>query len=124
MVIIIGIIISSNYIWNIEVSRKCKYIIQEIIQILDASGLTIGTSKNDIDTNTVINKIRLSRDDVAWIGITVKGTNAIVKVKEADKAPKYLDENKYCNIIADKTRNDNKNKCTKWNGNSKARRYS
>ena len=48
-------------------------------------------------------KIRLSRDDVAWIGITVKGTNAIVKVKEADKAPNILDENKYCNIIADKT---------------------
>ena len=42
-----------------------------------------------------INKIRLSRDDVAWIGITVKGTNAIVKVKEADKAPNILDENKY-----------------------------
>lgn len=103
MVIIIGIIISSNYIWNIEVVGNVNISTREIIQSLEASGLTIGTSKNDIDTDTIINKIRLSRDDVAWIGITVKGTNAIVKVKEADKAPNILDENKYCNIIADKT---------------------
>ena len=103
MVIIIGIIISSNYIWNIEVVGNVNISTREIIQSLEASGLTIGTSKNDIDTDTIINKIRLSRDDVAWIGITVKGTNAIVKVKETDKAPNILDENKYCNIIADKT---------------------
>ena len=103
MVIIIGIIISSNYIWNIEVVGNVNISTREIIQSLEASGLTIGTSKNDIDTDTIINKIRLSRDDVAWIGITVKGTNAIVKVKEADKDPNILDENKYCNIIADKT---------------------
>lgn len=103
MVIVIGIIISSNYIWNIEVVGNVNISTREIIQSLEASGLTIGTSKNDIDTDTIINKIRLSRDDVAWIGITVKGTNAIVKVKEADKAPNILDENKYCNIIADKT---------------------
>ena len=103
MVIITGIIISSNYIWNIEVVGNVNISTREIIQSLEASGLTIGTSKNDIDTDTIINKIRLSRDDVAWIGITVKGTNAIVKVKEADKAPNILDENKYCNIIADKT---------------------
>ena len=103
MVIIIGIIISSNYIWNIEVVGNVNISTREIIQSLEASGLTIGTSKNDIDRDTIINKIRLSRDDVAWIGITVKGTNAIVKVKEADKAPNILDENKYCNIIADKT---------------------
>ena len=31
----------------------------------------------------VIRKIRLNRDDIAWIGITVKGTNAIVKIKFA-----------------------------------------
>ena len=103
MVIITGIIISSNYIWNIEVVGNVNISTREIIQSLEASGLIIGTSKNDIDTDTIINKIRLSRDDVAWIGITVKGTNAIVKVKEADKAPNILDENKYCNIIADKT---------------------
>lgn len=122
--VILAMIVLSNYIWNIEISGNINITKQEILKILEEKGFKIGSSKNDIDTNSVINKIRLERDDIAWMGITVKGTNAIVKIKEADKAPKVLDENAYCNIIADKTRNDYKNKCSKWNSYSKARRYS
>ena len=59
--------------------------------------------KNIIDTNYIINKIRLNRDDIAWIGISIKGTNAIVEIKETDKAPEIIDEKDYCNIISDKT---------------------
>lgn len=122
--VILAMIVLSNYIWNIEISGNINITKQEILKILEEKGFKIGSSKNDIDTNSVINKIRLERDDIAWMGITVKGTNAIVKIKEADKAPKVLDENAYCNIIADKTRNDYKNKCSKRNSHSKARRYS
>lgn len=122
--VILAMIVLSNYIWNIEISGNINITKQEILEILEEKGFKIGSSKNDIDTNSVINKIRLERDDIAWMGITVKGTNAIVKIKEADKAPKVLDENAYCNIIADKTRNDYKNKCSKRNSYSKARRYS
>ena len=48
-------------------------------------GLNIGTLKSKIDTKEIINKMRLNRNDLAWIGIELKGTNAIVKVVEADK---------------------------------------
>lgn len=122
--IILAMIVLSNFIWNIEISGNVNIPKQEIIQILADNGFAVGTSKNDMDTNNVISQIRLQRDDIAWMGITIKGTNAIVKIKEADKAPKVLDENAYCNIVADKTRNDYKNECTKRNCDSKARRYS
>lgn len=101
--IIIGIIISSNYIWNIEITGNVNIGKEEILQSLEESGLSVGISKNDMDTNSVINKIRLNRDDIAWIGINVKGTNAIVNIKESEPAPEVIDENEYCNIIADKT---------------------
>ena len=97
------LIVSSNYIWNIEISGNVKITNQEILQSLEESGLKVGLSKNDIDINAVISKIRLDREDIAWIGITVKGTNAIVKIKEAAKAPEVIDENKFCNIVANKT---------------------
>lgn len=97
------IIMSSNYIWNIEISGNINIPVAEIEKSLEECGLTVGRSKNDIDINSVINKIRLNRDDIAWIGITVKGTNAIVKVKEIQKAPEILDENLCCNIVANKT---------------------
>ena len=101
--IIIAIIISSNYIWNIEITGNVNISKEEIMQSLVESGLKVGISKNDMDTNLVINKIRLNRDDIAWIGITVKGTNAIVKIKEAEAAPEVIDEDAYCNIVANKT---------------------
>ena len=103
LLVVVAIIISSNYIWNIEISGNVNITEMEILKSLEESGLTVGISKNDMDTNSVINKIRLNRDDIAWIGITVKGTNAIVKVKETEKAPEVIDENAYCDIVADKT---------------------
>ena len=103
VVILALLIVSSNYIWNIEISGNVKITNQEILQSLEESGLKVGLSKNDIDINAVISKIRLDREDISWIGITVKGTNAIVKIKEAAKAPEVIDENKFCNIVANKT---------------------
>jgi len=101
-IIILGIIISSNYVWNIEIIGNVDISREEILKSLEESGFEVGISKNNMNTNEVINNIRLKRDDIAWIGISVKGTNAIVEVKEVDKAPKLIDANEYCNIVADK----------------------
>lgn len=102
-VVIFCIILSSNFIWNIEISGNVNISQEELLAELEKSGLSVGISKNDLNSNTIVDTIRLNREDVAWIGITVKGTNAMVKIKEADKAPKIINENEYCNIIANKT---------------------
>ena len=101
--IILGLIITSNFIWNIEITGNIKIPKEEIIDVLHEQGLKIGTNKNKIDTNSIINKIRLNRDDIAWIGINLKGTNAIVEIKESDKAPEIVNENEFCNIVSNKT---------------------
>ena len=101
--IFIGIMIISNFIWNIEIRGNVTIPKEEIIKELNEQGLKFGTNKSNIDTNLIINKIRLNRDDIAWIGISLKGTNAIVEIKESDKAPEIVDEDEYCNIISDKT---------------------
>ncbi len=103
LIVIIFMVISSNYVWNIDISGNINISKEELIKSLEESGLSVGMSKNDMDTNAVINKIRLKRDDIAWIGITLSGTNAIIKIKETEKAPEIIDENEYCDIIADKT---------------------
>ena len=46
--------------------------------------------------------MRLERSDLAWIGVEIKGTNAVVKVVEADKKPDIIKEDEYCNIVATK----------------------
>ena len=102
LLIIFVIFFLSNFIWNIEIKGTNSIKTEEIISLLESEGLTIGKWKRDIDVKDIINEIRLQRDDVAWVGINIKGTNAIVEIVEADAKPEIIDENEYCNIIADK----------------------
>lgn len=100
--IIIGILCLSNFVWNIEIIGNTTISREEMLETLKKEGLTIGTFKSKIDTKAMVNKIRLDRNDLAWIGIELKGTNAMVKIVEADKKPEMIEEEEYCNIVATK----------------------
>lgn len=102
LIVIIIVIILSNFIWNIEVIGNSNIPSEEILEIAKNNGLGVGKFKNSIETKNVINKVRLQRDDVAWIGIEIKGTNAIIKIVEASQKPEIINEEEYCNIVADK----------------------
>lgn len=102
VVLLLNLLILSRFVWNIEIIGNDKIDSNEILQEVKANGLKIGMLKSKINTESIINKIRLDRDDLAWIGIELKGTNALVKVVEADKKPEIVDENDYCNIVATK----------------------
>lgn len=101
-IIAIGIISLSNFIWNIEIVGNNNISKEEMIQALEKEGLKTGLLKSKVDTKDIINKIRLDRDDLAWIGIEINGTNALVKIVEADKKPEIIQEDDYCNIVATK----------------------
>ena len=102
IVIIIILAISSNFIWNIQIVEEDKDTMENLYQDVIDSGLTIGTMKSKINTKDIINKVRLKRDDIAWMGIELKGTNAIVKVVKATAKPDIIDDEDYCNIVSDK----------------------
>ena len=103
IIVSISIYFSSNYIWNIEIQADDGLEFENIISDINEAGLQVGKIKSKVDTKEVIDKLRLKRDDIAWAGIELKGTNAIVKLVKADSAPEILDENEYCNIVANKS---------------------
>lgn len=102
LVIIIGLGISSNFVWNIQIVEEDKESIENLYHDVVESGLEIGKMKSKINTKDIINKVRLKRNDIAWMGIELKGTNAIVKVVKATAKPEIVDDNEYCNIVSDK----------------------
>lgn len=102
LIIAITIIILSNFVWNIEITGTEKIDNLELMQTLEKEGLSVGKFKPSLNTKEIINKIRLDRDDIAWIGIELTGTNAIVKVVEAEGKPEIINEDEYCNIVATK----------------------
>ena len=102
IIIMMALYVSSNYVWNIEIQIEDNLQLENIDQDIKQSGLEIGKRKSEINTQEIVNKIRLKRDDISWIGINLDGTNAIVKVVKAKEAPELIDENEYCNIVAKK----------------------
>ena len=102
-VILIALYTSSNYIWNIEIQVEDNMQLENILEDVKNAGLKTGLKKDKINIEEITNRIRLSRDDISWIGIDLKGTNAIVKVVKAKEAPEIIDEKDYCNIVAQKS---------------------
>lgn len=102
LIVIIGICILSNFIWNIEIAGTDKIPKEEIQQLLYENNFKPGKCKIGLSTKEIINQIRLQRDDIAWVGIEIRGTNAIIKVVEADLKPDIIPEEEFCNIVATK----------------------
>ena len=103
LIIILALFILSKFIWNIEINITGDDLTEdEILSSLNENGLYIGESKRDIDIKEIVNNIRLARSDIAWIGIELKGTNAIVEVVEAEEKPEIIAQDEYCNIVSDK----------------------
>ena len=95
-------LLSSNFVWNVDISEQDGESLENIAQDIENAGLKIGELKSKIDTKEIINKIRLQRTDIAWMGIELKGTNAIVRIVKADSKPEIVDQDEYCSIISDK----------------------
>lgn len=102
ILIIMTLYISSNFVWNIEIHIEENAQLENLEQDIKEAGLEIGMSKGKVNTQEIVNKIRLKRNDVSWIGISLKGTNAIVKAVKAKEAPEIIDEKDYCDIVAKK----------------------
>ena len=102
LILIFITILSSNFVWNVEILVENNQKLDNIMEDIEQAGLKTGELKSKINTKEIVNKIRLKRKDVAWVGIELKGTNAIVKIVKADEKPDIIDENEYCSIISDK----------------------
>lgn len=102
ILIFISLVVLSNFIWNIQIEGLDKINQDDIINELSNDGLKIGILKKSINTKSIINKIRLERSDISWIGIELNGTNALVKIVEADEKPDIVDDKDYCNIVSTK----------------------
>jgi len=102
IIILSALYVSSNYIWNIEMQIEENLELENIEQDIKNAGLHTGILKSKIDTQEIVNKIRLERDDISWLGISLEGTNAIVKVVKAKQAPEIINEKDYSNIVAKK----------------------
>lgn len=65
-------ILSSNFVWNVEIQVEDNLNLENILQDIQEAGLKTGVLKSNVNTKEIINKIRLSRKDVAWVRNRIK----------------------------------------------------
>lgn len=124
LVIAIFCFLVTRFIWNIEISGNDKISKEEILSNLGSYGISIGKLKMNLDLEEIKNEIRLKRDDLAWMGIDIKGTNVIVTVVEAIEKPEIVDENTPSNILSDRTGTVSKMVVRNGTARVNVRRYS
>lgn len=99
LLVVIFILFVSMFVWNIEIIASEGMSKQELEEQLKTLGLNTGILKTSLDTKIIENQMRIKRDDIAWIGIEIKGTNAIVNVVKVKK-PEIINAEDYCNIVS------------------------
>lgn len=96
------LLLSSSFILSIEVVGSEDVKDAKILYSLSTSGLKIGSNKYRLNLREIENKLLIDVDELAWVGIEIKGVDARVEVVEKRFAPDKIDKNVPCNVVAKK----------------------
>ena len=77
-------IFSSGLVWDVRISGNDRLSEYKLEQILDNSGLSVGTSWRKLDKNDLESSILSQNPDVAWIAVNRRGTVAYVEIIESE----------------------------------------
>ena len=102
LIAIVMILAFESLIWDISISGNSSITSSEIINMLAAYGVEIGSNKNKIHTQSIENKILAESDDISFISINIQGNIANVEIRERSKENEK-EEKKYANITAKKS---------------------
>ena len=86
----------SSYVWFVEVTGAKEYSGDKIRSVAREHGLRPGVAREKVDLKAVENGILLNTPEIAWVGINVTGTRAVIEVveknyaKPEDKSPAHI----------------------------------
>ena len=95
--------VSTQFIWTVEVPDNTEYVSKdEIMQAAFDSGLKVGVFKRNINEKDLQNQMLYKLDKLSWTWTYIKGTKAIIEVKEKTPKPQVVDNSVPCHIVAEK----------------------
>ncbi len=95
------LLLSSLFIWEINVTGNVNLSASEITKVLASHGVKVGTFIPDMDADLTAEYILLDYSLLSSIAINVKGTVATVDVIERVQKPENeFEEDGYCNLVA------------------------
>ncbi len=92
----------TSHIMGIDVTGNQRIATEEILNQLKGCGIYYGAATSRIDSKLIKNQMMTKLDDLAWIGINIKGSRAYIEVKERLDTPIRVDADIPCDIVAAK----------------------
>ena len=91
-----------SLIWKVEITGIDRIPKGKIEQLLRENGIHPYALLYGTDKTKAINRITAELDDIAWMGIEIRGSCAFVEIVETVPKPAIQDKSKPCNLVADK----------------------
>lgn len=92
----------SNTVMVIEIYGNENVTDNQVISLLNDSGIHIGTFVPNVDLREAERKIVSSSDEIAWIGIRSSGSRIQAEIREMDVPPDMVSASVPCNVISSK----------------------
>ena len=98
-----GLLLSSLFIWRIEVVGNSALTDAEVLRCAAQCGVRIGAYWPDMDADDIRSRVLLAEDRLGWLGIAVRGSTATVQVLERTEPPEIYAESRPADVVAAKT---------------------
>lgn len=92
----------SSHIVGIDVVGNERIATKDILLGLKEFGVYHGAVTEKIDDASVRNRMMSKFDDIAWIGISLKGSRVYIEIKERLDTPIRVDADVPCDIVAER----------------------
>ena len=90
----------STLIWGVELEGAEFTDRAALMESLEDAGLHAGAKKSGLDIPKIENEVLNAHDDIAWIGINIRGTKAYVKAEPRTLPPDIHDDHAAANIVS------------------------
>lgn len=90
----------SSFVWFVEVTGLISLPSGAVLDVARQAGLKPGIMKRNADIKQVEHMLLVHIPDIAWTGITIRGTRAVIEV--AEKTVVQVEDKSPANIIATK----------------------
>jgi similar to stage IV sporulation protein len=95
-----ALIVSSLFVWKIEVVGNETVSKTEIINALAESGVYIGSFWPKYEADMIRSRVLLQIPELKWAGVSIFGSRVVIQVREATEIPELFDADTPVRIVA------------------------
>ncbi len=96
------ILVSSSFIWTVDIEGGEFMDENQVIEQLSSYGLGVGRIRKTVDYTRLSNQLIQDFDEILWANVELKGTRLLVTLVPRTKAPQLIPKDVPTNIVAKK----------------------